>query len=84
MINISAVTGARLVILTVDRIENGIVVCLADDERRFDFHSDDIGFPVSEGDVLTLSLSRDEETEKSRKSKMRSMLERLKSRENDN
>ena len=70
-------------ILTVDRIENGTAVCLSDDERQFLFRTEDIGFPVSEGSVLTLSFSRDEETETNRKNNIRAMFERLKNKENN-
>lgn len=69
--------------LTVDRIENGIIVCFSDDERKFEFRCEDVGFPVGEGSVLDLAFSRDTETEEKRKNNIRTIFERLKNKENN-
>ena len=69
--------------ITVDRIENGVIVCLTNDERSFGFRAEDIGFSVSEGDVLDISFTLDEETGTNRKNSIRAMFERLKNKEND-
>jgi len=69
-------------LVTVDRIENGVIVCFTDDERKMEFRREDIGFSVSDGDVLSLSFSHDKETEMKRKNNIRAMFERLKNKEN--
>lgn len=68
--------------ITVDRIENGTVVCFSEDERRFEFRCEDLGFSVCEGSVLDLTFSHDSDTEEKRKNNIRTMFERLKNKEN--
>ena len=69
------------IIITIDRIEGELAVCLDDaDERVYVIPCERFGFPVCEGDVLSLSFEKRDDLREKKNDEIGSLFERLKSR----
>lgn len=48
--------GGSIILITVDRIEEGLAVFVGDNEQIYNLPLDAIGFDVSEGDICNAKL----------------------------
>lgn len=64
---------------TVDRIEEGYAVLLLRDEESttVNWPSETIPFSVSEGDILTFEIEKDEEEREAARERVKSLLQKL-------
>lgn len=72
------------IIITIDRIEGALAVCLDDkDERVYVIPCENFDFPVSEGDVLSVAFEKRDDIKEKNKEKIDSLFEKLKNRSTD-
>lgn len=75
---------SRDIVITIDRIEGDLAVCLdSKDERVYVIPCENFGFPVSEGDVLSVSFEKRDDIKAKNEKEIDSLFEKLKNRSSD-
>lgn len=75
---------SRDIVITIDRIEGDLAVCLdSKDERVYVIPCENFGFSVSEGDVLSVSFEKRDDIKANNEREIDSLFEKLKNRSSD-